>query len=128
MIGFRYHLVSLAAIFLALAGGIALGAGPLQDPVGGQLAAASPDNGSDQELEEELRSAREFSDFSSAYSAGTAGLVIGDRLDGTSVSLLLLPGADPAVADDLGEDLGKAGARITSTARLTNELLDPAQR
>lgn len=128
MLDFRYHLVSLAAIFLALAGGIALGAGPLQDPVGGQLASASPEDDSDQEVDDELRSAREFSDFSSAYNAGTAGLVIGDRLDGTSVSLLLLPGADPAVADDLVNDLGTAGARVTSTVRLTENLLDPAQR
>jgi len=128
MVDIRYHLISLAAIFLALAGGIALGAGPLQDPVGGQLAAASPDDDSDQELEEELRSAREFSDFSSAYSAGTAGLVIGDRLDGTSVSLILLPGADPAVADELVKNLGTAGAQITSTVTLTKAVLDPAQR
>jgi hypothetical protein len=128
MVDIRYHLISLAAIFLALAGGIALGAGPLQDPVGGQLAAASPDDDSDQELEEELRSAREFSDFSSAYSAGTAGLVIGDRLDGASVSLILLPGADPAVADELVKNLGTAGAQITSTVTLAKAVLDPAQR
>ena len=33
MISFRYHLVSLVALFLALAGGIALGAGPLRPVV-----------------------------------------------------------------------------------------------
>ena len=31
MINFRYHLVSIAAILLALAAGIALGSGPLDD-------------------------------------------------------------------------------------------------
>ncbi|MGZ5402968.1 MAG: copper transporter, partial [Aeromicrobium sp.] len=31
MINFRYHLVSIAAIFLALAAGVALGSGPLDD-------------------------------------------------------------------------------------------------
>jgi hypothetical protein len=128
MMAFRFQLLALAAVFLALAGGIALGAGPLQDPVEGQLAAASPDGGNDEKLEDELRSARELSDFSSAYSSGTAGLVVGDRLAGTSVSLLLLPGADPAVADKLVDNLGTAGARVTSTVTVTDGLLDPAQR
>ncbi|MBN9375395.1 MAG: copper transporter, partial [Cellulomonas sp.] len=34
MVDFRYHLVSLVAVFLALACGIALGAGPLRDAIG----------------------------------------------------------------------------------------------
>lgn len=37
MIDFRYHLVSLVAVFLALAVGIILGAGPLADPIGDTL-------------------------------------------------------------------------------------------
>ena len=34
MIDFRYHLVSLVSVFLALAVGIVLGAGPLKDTIG----------------------------------------------------------------------------------------------
>ena len=37
MIDFRYHLVSLVAVFLALAVGIVLGAGPLKEPIGATL-------------------------------------------------------------------------------------------
>ncbi len=37
MIDFRYHLVSLISVFLALAVGIVLGAGPLRDTLGDQL-------------------------------------------------------------------------------------------
>lgn len=37
MIDFRYHLVSIISIFLALAVGIVLGAGPLQGNLGSQL-------------------------------------------------------------------------------------------
>ena len=33
MIDFRYHLVSLVSVFLALAVGIVLGAGPLNEPI-----------------------------------------------------------------------------------------------
>ncbi|HEX7350406.1 copper transporter [Brachybacterium sp.] len=38
MIDFRYHLVSLISVFLALAVGIVLGAGPLRESLGDQLA------------------------------------------------------------------------------------------
>ncbi|MDR1151416.1 MAG: copper transporter, partial [Bifidobacteriaceae bacterium] len=37
MINFRYHLVSLICVFLALAVGIVLGAGPLRDPITANL-------------------------------------------------------------------------------------------
>ena len=37
MIDFRYHIVSIVSIFLALAVGIVLGAGPLQNQLGTTL-------------------------------------------------------------------------------------------
>lgn len=37
MIDFRYHLVSLIAVFMALAVGVVLGAGPLQGTLGSAL-------------------------------------------------------------------------------------------
>ena len=37
MIDFRYHLVSLISVFLALAVGVVLGAGPLQNSLGTAL-------------------------------------------------------------------------------------------
>ena len=37
MIDFRYHLVSIISIFMALAVGIVLGAGPLQGQIGDTL-------------------------------------------------------------------------------------------
>jgi hypothetical protein len=37
VIDFRYHLVSLVSVFLALAVGIVLGAGPLRENLGDQL-------------------------------------------------------------------------------------------
>ena len=42
MIDFRYHLVSIVSIFLALAVGIVLGAGPLQGQIGDTLTAEIP--------------------------------------------------------------------------------------
>ena len=45
MIDFRYHLVSLISVFLALAVGIVLGAGPLRENLGDQLAGESGGGG-----------------------------------------------------------------------------------
>ena len=39
MIDFRYHLVSIVSIFMALAVGIVLGAGPLKGQIGDTLSA-----------------------------------------------------------------------------------------
>ena len=89
MIDFRYHLVSLVALFLALAGGIALGAGPLQDPVRGELSAGTSDSGSAQALQGELDRVERLNDFRARYDEGTASLVLGDRLAGTSVAMIV---------------------------------------
>ena len=127
MISFRYHLVSLVALFLALAGGIALGAGPLQEPVRGELASAS--GGDDVEaLRGQLEDEQRLSDFQARYGAGTADLVLGDRLAGMSVAVVLLPGADPSVAAQLAEDVETAGGELASRVTLTDELLDPGAR
>jgi hypothetical protein len=42
MIDFRYHLVSLVSVFIALAVGIVLGAGPLKDPISEGLSQRRP--------------------------------------------------------------------------------------
>ena len=127
MINFRYHLVSLVAMLFALAGGVALGAGPLQEPVQGELSAATAD-GDAAALSEELDNAEQLSDFQADYGTGTAGLVLGDRLKGSSVSMFVLPGADPTVVKELTANLELADARLVSTVTLTDELVDPAQR
>ncbi len=127
MIDFRYHVVSLAALFLALAGGIALGAGPLQGDVQGQLAAATGDDVSG-DLSDDLADAERLDEFQSAYGAGTSGQVLGGRLDKTSVSVLVLPGADADVVRGLAKDLATADANVVSTVTLAPDLVDPAKR
>ena len=56
MINFRYHLVSLIGVFLALAVGVVLGAGPLQNAIN-NVGADQVTGASAAELEEELAAA-----------------------------------------------------------------------
>src|SRR5206468_1259154 len=59
MIDFRYHLVSLVAVFLALAVGILLGAGPLKDPIGATLTQSVKQLRADQDvLNQQLKTAQ----------------------------------------------------------------------
>ncbi len=118
MISFRYHLVSIAAVLMALAAGIALGAGPLDDPTsalsgdGDGSAAADP----------------ALARFESGYAARTSGTLLKDALKGRSVVVLTLPGARAEETKDIRADLEKAGAAITGEVQLTAKLIDPANR
>jgi hypothetical protein len=50
VINFRYHLVSIAAVLLALAAGIALGSGPLDDATSGLTENSRSDTAADPAL------------------------------------------------------------------------------
>jgi len=128
MVTFRYHIVSLVATFLALAGGIALGAGPLQEPVRGQLAATGNADGDATELAARLEAAERLGSFQSDYGAGTAPLVLDGRLDRTSVCLVVLPGADAGTVRAIEADLALADANLVSRVTLSADLVDPAGR
>ena len=129
MIDFRYHLVSLVAVLLALATGIALGAGPLQGPLSERLVdQAERDRLSAAELRAELVGVQDRIEFADAYAAGTAGAVAGGRLAGRTVSIVSLPGADSGDVRGLRERVVAAGGSVVSTVALSSDLLDPANR
>lgn len=129
MIDFRYHLISIVAIFLALAVGIALGAGPLQTPLTeGLVSQASQDRADEEQLRAELRRLQDRIAFDDSYAAGTADAVRGNALAGRTVSVVPLPGADSADVRALREQVSAARGIVVSTVPLTSTLLDPAER
>ncbi len=119
MINFRYHLVSIAAILLALAAGIALGSGPLDD-------AGSPLSGDDPTSESSADPA--LASFESAYAARTSLPLFKEALKGQSVVLITMPGASAAEAKNISTLLQKADAEVTGQIELTSKLLSPANR
>lgn len=117
MISFRYHLVSVAAVLLALAAGIALGAGPLDDNTilsGDDNAGSSADPA--------------IARFESGYAARTSGALLKGVLKSRSVVVLTLPGARAEETKDIRADIEKAGADVTGEVQLTGKLVDPANR
>ncbi|MEH3034753.1 MAG: copper transporter [Aeromicrobium erythreum] len=115
MITFRYHLVSLAAVLLALAAGVTLGSGLLQD-TGDRLSGDS--TGADPAL----------SRFEAGYAARTGPDLLDGTLSKRSVAVLSLPGARAAEVSSVVADLRSAGATVTARGELTGKLLDSSER
>ena len=122
----RDRAVSLATVALALAGGVALGGGPLQGEDGTTAARAGDDaSGADASQVPDVEHERAFDD---AYVAATAAQVLDGGLDGRTVTLVTLPGADPDRIAEIGELVGAAGGAVTVRAEVLPAFLDVGNR
>lgn len=121
MISFRYHLVSIAAVLLALAAGVALGAGPLSDSnrIVGQSNADSKTS---------TASLGELQSFESAYANKTGKALTTNKLKGTSVVFITLPGAQADQVKNLEKTFGDAGSLVVGRIALQNQLVDSKGR
>ena len=128
MIDFRYHLVSLMSVFLALAVGIALGAGPLKETIGDTLTGQVDQLRAEKEdLRDQLASrTTELSAADAAFSAVTPALLDG-VLSERRVALVEVADVDPAVLEEVVARLTEAGATITATVQVTDAWTDPEQ-
>ncbi|WP_345713494.1 copper transporter, partial [Kineococcus glutinatus] len=128
MIDFRYHLVSLVSVFLALAVGIVLGAGPLKEGIDvgitdqvRQLTAEKAD------LRSQLDGADRAITARDEWAEVVEPALVAGRLTGRSIVLVLLPGAEASLADDLATGLTAAGASVTGRVAVSEAWTDPAQ-
>ncbi|MDS1269490.1 copper transporter [Lipingzhangella sp. LS1_29] len=129
MIGFRYHVVSIVAVLLALTVGLVLGTTVLQDPVMQRLSSDA------NETREQLAEMQEHRDLAQSRVAGAdelldayAGEILGGRLDGVRVVLVEAPGAEDGVSSELIDRFDQAGATVTGQLRLTETYVDPEER
>ncbi|GAB2949303.1 copper transporter [Nonomuraea fastidiosa] len=126
MIDFRYHLVSIVAIFLALAVGIVLGTTLLQEPA---VKSAQELTAQLTKTKEELRAQIDTLQGREAgndafITAVTPELVAGD-LTGQRVLLIETPGSSTAWREAAQQVLGQAGAEISGRITFTEKFLDP---
>ncbi|MEU4564763.1 copper transporter [Actinoplanes sp. NPDC023936] len=125
MINFRYHVVSLTAVFLALAIGLVVGTAALNGPVSENLRtnleALKKDNDvrRDQvnQLREELNSGQDFA-------TEVAPVVLAGKLATRKIAVVSLPGADES-ADGVVKMLNVAGATLTARVTLEEKFFDP---
>jgi hypothetical protein len=122
LIDFRYHLVSIVSIFLALAVGIVLGAGPLKGELGDTLNKEVAGLRQDKaDLNDQLGEARAGAEARDAYIAETNPIMLAGVLQDRRVALVVLPGSDAAVAESTAATLRSSGAAVVSTTSVADD-------
>lgn len=128
MIDFRYHLVSLISVFLALAVGIVLGAGPLKESIGDTLTGevdSLRQRAADLRTELDGRSA-ELAASQAAFDSVADDLLAG-TLDERRVAVITFGERDRGATGDVVERFEQAGAIVSARIRLTGEWVDPTR-
>lgn len=125
MIDFRYHLVSIVAVFLALAVGIVVGAGALQPGVLKGLEKTSKTQ--TQEVRSLLAAKRRLQQqISSEQNFAQAGsdLLLDRLLARRRVVLVSAPGADSQAISGITTALQQSGATVTGQISLQSSFFD----
>lgn len=126
MINFRYHVVSLTAVFLALAIGLVVGTaalnGPIAEALNDKVNALSKEKS---ELRDRLTSTEDELNRREDFAVQAAPQLLGNHLTDRRVLLLVLPGAQDYV-DGVSEMLTTAGATLTGRVDVQDKMTNPA--
>lgn len=128
MIDFRYHIVSIVAIFIALAVGIVLGSGPLKDDISGFLEDRTKALAAEKiALQQDVADLEDQVADAEAYAALVQPRVVSGLLAGRDVVVIELPGASDSDRDATEQVLEAAGATVTEEIRVKDAWTDPEQ-
>lgn len=126
MVNFRYHIISLIAVFLALAIGVLMGSAVIDKAVVETLEEQQDDIGArvDQVIAENdgLRTAVGELEERSRRLSDEAGQLLAGSLDDVPVVVLAMRGVPPERVDDLEALLASAGAEAEGTLWFTERL------
>jgi hypothetical protein len=126
VINFRYHVVSLTAVFFALAIGLIVGTAALNGPVADSLHEQVTSLGQqNQELRDRVNHLNDDVNSKERFAEQLAPVVLANRLTGARILILSLPSGDDYV-DDVARMLTIAGGRITGRVGVTDKFVDPA--
>jgi hypothetical protein len=125
VINFRYHVVSLTAVFLALAIGLVVGTtalnGPVADSLKNQIAALSKDNSNKRD---QINQYREELNSNQDFATQVAPALLDAKLAGRKLLVVALPGTTEYV-DGVESMLKGAGATITARIVVQDKFFDP---
>ena len=128
VISFRYHVVSLVAVFLALALGIVVGTtalnGPITDDLRKRVDAA---NSNRDQLASQLQSAKSQNSDADAFVSQFGSLVVKDTLKGQKVLVLDLPDASSTVDSDVTTEIAAAGATVSGKVKMSADFFSTAR-
>ncbi|MBY8874478.1 copper transporter [Micromonospora sp. PLK6-60] len=125
MINFRYHVVSLTAVFLALAIGLVVGTAALNGPVADSLREnvnlLRKDN---QQMRQSVNNLQKELDSEEDFAAEIAQVVLPGKLTGKRVLVLSLPSGRQHT-DGVVKMLDLAGADVTARVELQEKFINP---
>ncbi len=125
MINFRYHVVSLTAVFLALAIGLVVGTaalnGPVADQLNNQVNALTKKN---QQYRDQVSQLQTQAGKQEEFASETAALLLQDKLAGRRVLVVSMQSTSSMV-DDMDKMLALAGAKVTGRVEIEDKFTDP---
>ena len=125
MIDFRYHVVSIVAVFLALAIGIVLGSTELQGPAYNILNQTTAKlQGELDQAHSALSQSQAQASTGEAYAQAVEPAVLRDLLTGQRLLIVTEPGAQSSVVSGLTTAAGDAGASVTGQINLQPKFFD----
>lgn len=125
MISFRYHIVSIVAVFLALAVGIVVGTTALNGPVTADLRKQVNDlKGERTTLNQQVKTLTSQVDNAGQFASTFGSQLVAGTLKGKSVLIVGLPGTPTGMQDGIATQLNAAGAQITGRLQLAHDYID----
>ena len=124
MIDFRYHLVSIIAVFLALAVGLVVGSTALSGKAEEALKVAQHNAlANNKTLEKERSALNNQVSADQAFAHAASQRLIGGLLAQQKVVVVIAPGADSAVTSGVVTALKQAGATVTGQVQLQQSFM-----
>src|SRR5215471_3850779 len=121
MIDFRYHLVSIVAVFLALGLGLLVGATALQPTALGTLTRLSQQER--KQIDSALATSRQLAS-NDQFAQSVAPQLLDQLLAGERVVVVEAPGASGQVNSGVDQALAQAGATVSGHVQLQNKFFD----
>jgi hypothetical protein len=126
VINFRYHVVSLTAVFLALAIGLVVGTAalnsPLADSLKDQVNSLRKQN---QQYRDQVNQLEADAGKQEQFASDSAPIMLRDKLAGRRVLVVSMPPASQYV-DDTVKMLNLAGAKVTGKIEIEDRFTDPS--
>jgi hypothetical protein len=126
VISFRYHLVSIVAVFLALALGIVVGTTALNGPITTDLRKQVNTLKTDRTaLAQQVKTLQGQVSDAGEFARSFGSKLVDGALTKQNVLLVGLPGASGNVQDGLASQIAAAGGNVTGHVSLTESYIDP---
>jgi hypothetical protein len=127
VINFRYHLVSLTAVFFALAIGLIVGTAALNGPAANDLNNRVNNLSKTNSLyRSQVISLNSAVNSQEKFATEAAPQLLANKLTNRRVLLVSMQGTSSSVVTAMQADLGLAGAKVTGLVEIQDRFVDPS--